>query len=91
MKCPKCNFESKDGKKFCTQCGVELTSKCPECGLEIEETEKFCGECGHDLKETTESKERAPESEGERKNVTVLFSDLSGYTAITRDVRAERT
>jgi len=57
VKCLKCGFENKPGKKFCTECGAKLILKCPECNSEIEETEKFCGECGHSL--TTPS-ERIP-------------------------------
>ena len=89
IKCPKCNFDNKAHKKFCTECGAELALKCPHCGLEIEGTEKFCGECGQDLKEAPESKDTIPESEGERKYVTVLFSDLSGYTAMSEKLDPE--
>jgi predicted ATPase/class 3 adenylate cyclase len=49
MICPKCEFNNKVGKKFCTECGEKLSLKCPNCISEIEAGEKFCGECGCDL------------------------------------------
>jgi len=56
--------------------------QCPECQRQNPENAKFCMECGHNLMEgDTEIKESVPEAE--RKHATVLFSDLSGYTALT--------
>jgi class 3 adenylate cyclase len=51
--------------------------------------DKFCGECGQGLEEVTEVDEKAPGVEGERKHVTVLFSDLSGYTAMSEKLDPE--
>jgi predicted amidophosphoribosyltransferase len=51
MKCPKCAFDNKPGKKFCIECGAKLILVCPQCGSEIEGTEKFCGECGQSLEQ----------------------------------------
>ncbi|MEW6685212.1 MAG: adenylate/guanylate cyclase domain-containing protein [Candidatus Edwardsbacteria bacterium] len=56
MKCPKCNFESPEGQKFCGECGAPLESI------------------------------KAPE---ERRLVTVLFADLSGFTALTQGLDPE--
>ena len=55
MICPKCGFDNKVGKKFCTECGEKLSLKCPTCNSEIEAGEKFCGECGCYLKKPAES------------------------------------
>ena len=49
---------------------------------------KFCGECGQKLEEAVTSKIE-PSIEGERKQVTVLFSDLSGYTAMSERLDPE--
>jgi class 3 adenylate cyclase/tetratricopeptide (TPR) repeat protein len=90
MKCPKCQFENRDEARFCLKCGARLELKCPKCH-EIFPTEAvFCDECGHRLMESAEPRE-APgrESEGERKYVTVLFSDLSGYTAMAEKLDPE--
>ncbi len=50
MKCPKCQNENPETKKFCTECGAKLSLVCPHCQAEIRPTEKFCGECGQDLR-----------------------------------------
>ena len=63
---------------------------CPYCESEIIPGDKFCGECGQRLDETAErSQEPASEAEGERKHVTALFSDLSGYTAMSERLDPE--
>jgi hypothetical protein len=46
MKCPKCQMENPEAKKFCTECGAKLSLVCPSCQSEVLPTEKFCGECG---------------------------------------------
>jgi len=56
--------------------------KCPKCQFDNPEGAKFCIECGHKF-----GGELA--TEGERKQVTVLFSDLSGYTAMSERLDPE--
>ena len=56
--------------------------KCPKCQFDNPEGAKFCNECGHKFGEE-------PAIEGERKQVTVLFSDLSGYTAMSEKLDPE--
>jgi class 3 adenylate cyclase len=56
--------------------------ECPECKFVNPEDFKFCGECGHRFDDSAEIDRTEAEAEGERKHVTVLFSDLSGYTAM---------
>ena len=45
MRCKKCGFENKEGRKFCSKCGTELSVKCPKCGFVNDPDDKFCGEC----------------------------------------------
>jgi class 3 adenylate cyclase/tetratricopeptide (TPR) repeat protein len=49
MKCPKCQFDNRQGAKFCLQCGGNLQFLCPQCGRTLPFLAKFCDECGHDL------------------------------------------
>lgn len=56
--------------------------KCPKCQFDNPEGAKFCIECGHKFGEELAI-------EGERKQVTVLFSDLSGYTAMSERLDPE--
>ena len=49
MKCPECQFENREGAKFCNECGHKFEIKCPECGTTNRLGSKFCDECGYDL------------------------------------------
>ena len=89
MKCPKCQYENRGGAKFCQECGSKLESTCPSCGHACGPGARFCDECGHKLGEIVETEKVASEAEGERKYVTVLFSDLSGYTAMSEKLDPE--
>lgn len=89
MKCPKCQFENEEGAKFCLECGEGLELKCPQCGKALPLLAKFCNECGQRLDEAVETQEKVPATDSARKHVTVLFSDLSGYTAMTERLDPE--
>jgi len=104
MKCPKCQFENRESAKFCLQCGESQRLqiiKCSQCGKAFSLPAKFCDDCGQALQEIlqpeptplspvpqTPAKE-TPKTESERKHITVLFSDLSGYTAMCEKLDPE--
>jgi class 3 adenylate cyclase/tetratricopeptide (TPR) repeat protein len=115
MKCPKCQFENREGIKFCEECGAKMELKCPKCGAELPLGRKFCGGCGHDLslaskpipKELSFDEKLAKiqrylpkdltqkilsqrdKIEGERKQVTVMFCDMEGFTPLTEKLGSE--
>ena len=94
MKCPQCQFDNRGGVKFCEKCGVRMELICPACGAKIPPDRQFCGECGLALSQgpdsmKPESPAAQPPSSAERKTVTVLFSDLSGYTAMAEKLDPE--
>jgi adenylate cyclase len=68
---------------------------CPQCDCDYLPEDQFCGKCGYPIGTapvqgfpTLEAKPiSVPESE--RKFITVLFSDLSGYTAMTEKLDPE--
>ena len=60
---------------------------CPKCSRENPEENRFCGGCGYQLEANQPGDERAgadhrASSSGERRQVTILFSDLTGYTSM---------
>jgi class 3 adenylate cyclase/tetratricopeptide (TPR) repeat protein len=55
MKCPKCQFDNREGAKFCKECGVKLELTCPKCGTQYIPSSKFCDECGSELAELTKA------------------------------------
>jgi class 3 adenylate cyclase/tetratricopeptide (TPR) repeat protein len=89
MKCPKCQFENEEGARFCSSCGQRLELLCPECGKSSKSGSRFCNACGHRLEEVPAVKTPIPPIDSERKHVTVIFSDISGYTAMTEKLDPE--
>ena len=49
MRCPKCQAENREGRRFCAECGASLSLACPSCGFSNEAGEKFCWRCGQPL------------------------------------------
>jgi class 3 adenylate cyclase/tetratricopeptide (TPR) repeat protein len=89
MKCPSCQFENRDGVKFCNECGYQFPLTCPECGQINPPASKFCNECGYNFKPPKETPDDIVHSVSARKHVTVLFSDLTGYTAMSERLDPE--
>jgi len=46
VRCPRCQYENRDGIRFCEECGARLASTCLSCGAEIQPNKRFCGACG---------------------------------------------
>jgi len=88
MKCPECQSENPDGIKYCGQCGRALEQICPHCHFANPAHFKFCGECGRKLDDIRPSTEDSFAG-GERRHVTALFSDLSGYTSLAENLDPE--
>jgi class 3 adenylate cyclase/tetratricopeptide (TPR) repeat protein len=90
VKCLKCHFENREEVKFCEECGAKLRLMCPHCACEVPMGRRFCGQCGHPLSHASwVVEEITPTIIGERKQITVLFSDLSGYTSMTEKLDPE--
>lgn len=101
MKCPDCSYENRTGVKFCTHCGSPLFQPCPKCSFEILADDLFCGACGkgfqfqtdqtHPLQRTTEQTvpSQTISMASARKHVTVLFADISGFTAVSEEMDPE--
>ncbi len=64
-------------------------TKCPKCHTENPEEARFCMGCGQELGLPLEAEETIPITGSERKRVTALFSDLTGYTAMTEKLDPE--
>jgi class 3 adenylate cyclase len=91
MKCPDCSAEAPDGARFCNACGTALTRACPNCGESGSPTARFCAQCGTEIgafrrpQGAAARADRAPPppAQAERRQLTVLFCDLVGSTALS--------
>jgi len=97
--CPACGQSNDVAQRFCGQCGSALARVCATCSTENPPGFRFCGGCGTALDPGTPAAASPPggdnvgASDGERRWVTVVFADLSGFTALSEhadpeDVRA---
>ncbi len=93
MSCPHCQEAALSNAKFCRQCGRRVGNNCPACGASNPPGSKFCGECGKELAGPEPQDPKQPDlrteaektylvSEGERRHLTILFTDLTGYTRL---------
>jgi class 3 adenylate cyclase/tetratricopeptide (TPR) repeat protein len=93
MSCPHCQAAALSNAKYCRQCGRQVGNNCPACGAANPPDSKFCGECGKALdpekSQLSGHSERCKESPktfivsgGERRHLTILFTDLTGYTTL---------
>jgi class 3 adenylate cyclase/tetratricopeptide (TPR) repeat protein len=97
--CSSCAATVPDGAKFCGECGAQLLSRCESCGTTAAQAgQRFCLECGAPLAQpgrtpaplTTTGAPRAPTPASvERRQVSVLFADLTGFTAFSEGRDAE--
>ena len=94
MECPSCQSDTPDTSKFCISCGAALEARCPSCGRANRPDAKFCAECGEKLSagkpETTTkpvtafaARSSQAASFAERRQLTVMFCDLVGSTALS--------
>src|SRR3954451_776456 len=87
--CMSCGSENPPEARFCMSCGSALERSCPSCGASTPEGARFCMACGSKLTRAPAPpgpEERPPE---ERRQVTVLFADLSGYTGVAERMDPE--
>ena len=96
MQCAKCNTENRNSRRFCSSCGARLETECLSCGFVNELGDKFCGGCGVPLAEAGAEKPGLPGGEqrevglsGDRRQLTIFFADLSGYTELSDALDAE--
>ena len=102
MTCVACGSDLLPDFAFCPRCGRRQPSPCASCGYLCDSGFAFCPRCGTARNSgATEAAPAAqaaaapdaPRPEVDRRQVTVLFADLTGFTALSErldpeDVRA---
>ncbi|MBD0280731.1 MAG: AAA family ATPase [Thermoleophilaceae bacterium] len=90
LTCGACGTENPAGARFCMGCGARLERRCPSCGTPAPPEARFCMNCGSALDALQAPVPAQPEPPPEeRRQVTVLFADLSGYTAVAERMDPE--
>ena len=87
MRCARCRNDNRTGRRYCGRCGAQLPGACAACGFVNEPHERFCGGCGIPTSDAP-VRELAP-ADAERRQLTVLFCDLVGSTALSNHLDAE--
>jgi predicted ATPase/class 3 adenylate cyclase len=92
--CTNCGFNNPPGMRFCGNCGSRLvenqatSSGVPVSATPVDSTtEKLGVLMGADLMERLRT--AGVEAAGQRRTVTVLFTDLSGFTALSERMDSE--
>lgn len=94
MNCPHCLSEISPTANFCGHCGFHVRAICQSCGAVHPPENRFCETCGAALPPFDRAEPPPPEKSGhpapdetdlspaigERRHLTVLFTDLNGYT-----------
>ena len=110
-----CQFDNREGAKFCKECGIKLEIVCSKCGSKNPPGSKFCDECGHNLTLPSEPTRKElsfdeklekiqkylpkgitekilsqrDKIEGEKRQVTVMFCDMKGFTPLSEKLGPE--
>jgi len=99
ISCPQCAQDNPASHVYCSKCGASLRKVCSYCGQDVHEGLLFCGRCGHRFSDRTSTREMpgrdlletqivAP-SEGERRQASVVCSNLAGYPALVEQLAPE--
>src|SRR5215470_3879402 len=90
MECPSCHSEMPDDSRFCEACGAALPVRCSSCGATSRAGARFCSKCGKALAQEGLAAPAKPATASipatayaERRQLTVMFCDLVGSTALS--------
>ena len=89
MNCPRCRTRVASSQKFCGDCGEPLPWVCHACGSGNAPRNRFCVECGASGAAAPNGgpsparEAGTPSQEPERRQLTIMFADLIGSTALS--------
>src|ERR1022692_4986576 len=94
MICNDCGVHNSTDARLCVNCGAGLIVSCPACAADVQVSARFCSACGQALtSQPAAEKIVSPENPkllgGERKQVTILFADFSGFMAFSSQLDPE--
>jgi class 3 adenylate cyclase/tetratricopeptide (TPR) repeat protein len=88
MICYACGSNNLVNARLCAKCGTALIARCLACDTDVQSTARFCSACGNPLVQSITGRSSVNDPNprllaGERKQVTILFADFSGFTAFS--------
>lgn len=88
MKCPRCQFDSPKEMQFCGKCGHRLNvpPETPSYEEKLERLQRYLPESL--TQKILSQKERI---EGEKRQVTIMFCDMKGFTPLTERLGPDET
>jgi predicted ATPase/class 3 adenylate cyclase len=86
VECPNCHAEVSGARRYCIQCGATLPQLCPACGVPNPADARFCGDCGAPMAAASGA---LSQFSAERRQLTVIFVDLVGSTALSAKLDPE--
>jgi class 3 adenylate cyclase/tetratricopeptide (TPR) repeat protein len=105
MICSDCQTDNRAGRRFCSSCGSALSTVCLTCNFANEADDSFCGGCGASLREPAPQGRPPADAgpsiakvddgvdlngaQAQRRQVTILFVDLVGFTEMSSRVSVE--
>src|SRR5580765_2896736 len=99
MACAGCGLETSPDFAFCPRCGRRQPTPCAACGSSLEADFAFCPRCGAARGSAAAANKSAPapaaparvadECEVDRRQVIVLFADLSGFMSLSERLDPE--
>ena len=94
MHCPKCNQVVPEDAKTCPYCASGQLLRCGQCNAVLTANAKFCSQCGAAIGINSVTGQRSEsDSEqqltSERRQLTVMFCDLVGSTALSERLDPE--
>jgi len=91
MHCPECQLENSDGANFCIECGLKLAPASKPASAVLSYDEKLANIQRYLPQGLTEKILNQKEKlEGERRQVTVMFCDMEGYTEFAERLGPEK-
>ncbi|MBV8773799.1 MAG: AAA family ATPase [Deltaproteobacteria bacterium] len=90
IRCSSCANENPAAANFCSSCGMRLAEHCPLCNVQVSADSRQCNNCGAEMSGRTDRGSRnLRSSDGERRHLTILFSDIVGSTSLAGSLDPE--
>ena len=83
--CARCGSENEAGVRICGSCGSSVERRCSTCGANVPLDFAYCGVCGA----RADERPATPAQRSDRRTVTALFADLSGFSRLAEQLDPE--